>query len=471
MKKKIEENILCLLIILCPILDITSFLFRNIFNTNFSPSTFLRPIIPTMVLLYLFFKKDTKFKMITIGFGVLYGIYAILHLYAYSMITTGSSYSGTVQEAQYLINYTYMIMNLWIYSIVFKDSNNLDKLSKSVLLANVIYIASIFLSILTKTSSSTYVEGMGYKGWFESGNSLGAILILSLFVILKYVKDKKYRKIAIPAIFTEGIFLTTLLGTRVGLFGFIITIVAYLLVEVIITLKQKQKINKKMVAGGIAGIAIISLVVITIGSTTMQRRKHLKDIEKNIVDISRNQEAHVTGDILKIKEMIENNTLEEGYMREAEKQSILDLYEIANQMQITNNDKRMQQLIYNIVLIKNQNNPFYLLVGNGHLSNFRELILEMEIPSFFLDFGIMGFVLYLLPFVSIFLYGIYFSIKNRAKMDAELFMYLLGSGFAFAISFFAGYTFFNSSNMMIIIVLNTLMLQKINVLKREVEAK
>lgn len=471
MKKKIEENILCLVIILCPILDIASFLFRNVFNTSFSPSTFLRPILPTIVLLYLFFKKDTKFKMLTIGFGLFYGIYAILHLYAYSRITTGSSYSGTVQEAQYLINYTYMIMNLWIYSIVFKDANNIEKLSKSVLLANVIYIVSILVSILTKTSSNTYVEGMGYKGWFESGNSLGAILILSLFVILKYVKDKKYRKIAIPTILAEGIFLTTLLGTRVGLLGFIITIVVYLLVEVIIALKQKQKINKKMIAGGIASIAIVSLVVITIGSTTVQRRKHLKDIEKNIVDVSQKQEAHVTGDILKIKESIENNTLPEGYMGETEKQSILDLYEIANQMQLTNNDRRMQQLIYNTALIKNQNNPFYVLVGNGHLSNFRELILEMEIPSFFLDFGMMGFVLYLLPFLSIFMYGIYFSIQNRSIMDAELLMYLLGSGFVFAISFFAGYTFFNSSSMMIIIVLNTLMLQKINVLKKEVEIK
>ena len=111
------------------------------------------------------------------------------------------------------------------------------------------------------------------------------------------------------------------------------------------------------------------------------------------------------------------------------------------------------------------------MVGNGHLSNFRELILEMEIPSFLLDFGMMGFVLYWMPFASLFVYGLYFSIKNRGKIDTELLMYLLGSGFVFAISFLAGYTFFNSSNMMIIIVLNTLMFQKINRRKKEEEAK
>ncbi len=46
-------------------------------------------------------------------------------------------------------------------------------------------------------------------------------------------------------------------------------------------------------------------------------------------------------------------------------------------------------------------------------------------------------------------------------MDAEYVMVWLGCGFTFALSFFAGYTFFNSSNMMMIIVLNTILLNKI----------
>ena len=49
---------------------------------------------------------------------------------------------------------------------------------------------------------------MGYKGWFESGNSIGAILILSIFIYIGYIKDKKYRKIAVPLLILNGIFLT-----------------------------------------------------------------------------------------------------------------------------------------------------------------------------------------------------------------------------------------------------------------------
>ena len=56
------ENALCLFIILCPILDIISFLFRNAFSIDFSPSTFIRPIIPISVALAIFIKCKFKRK-------------------------------------------------------------------------------------------------------------------------------------------------------------------------------------------------------------------------------------------------------------------------------------------------------------------------------------------------------------------------------------------------------------------------
>ena len=78
-------------------------------------------------------------------------------------------------------------------------------------------------------------------------------------------------------------------------------------------------------------------------------------------------------------------------MNDAQKQSIMDLYHIANKMKIKNNDQRMQQLIYNMSLIKNQKNTIYILFGNGYMANYRELVLEMEIPAFLFNFGIVRF--------------------------------------------------------------------------------
>ena len=106
LSKKINiENILCAFIIICPILDIMSFLFRNKFNTNYSPSTFIRPIISIVVIMYLFIKRDKKFKLYSFLTALLYMIYAVIHLYAFEKVKTGSSYSNVIHEAQYLINY------------------------------------------------------------------------------------------------------------------------------------------------------------------------------------------------------------------------------------------------------------------------------------------------------------------------------------------------------------------------------
>lgn len=459
-KEKITiENILCLFIIMCPILDMVSFIFRNIFNTNISPSTIIRPIIPVVVMVYLFFKNGKKFKVWTLGIGLIYLIYGIVHLLVFKTALTGSSYSGILHEGQYILNYSFMILNLLLYVYIFKKSKNIEKLSKSVLIASLIYIASIFISILTQTSSSTYIEGMGFKGWFESGNSIGAILVLSLFITLKYINEKKYKILVIILTILEMIFLAILLGTRVGLFGVIIAVACYIFAEIASGLIKNKSINKKTIIIGVITIGIILGSVIMVGSTTIQRRKHLQDIEKNIVD--NNQESHITGSLLEIKNKIEGGTLEEGYMNEAQKKSIIELYNIANKWEIQNNDQRMQQIIYNTLLVKNQKNPTYILFGNGYVANFRELVMEMEVPAILYNFGIIGFVLYLVPFIIIVIYSIYKTIKNFKNIDSEKIILILGCLFVFALSFFAGYIFFSSSNVMIIVVLNTLLINKI----------
>lgn len=467
MKNKIKlENIMCVFIILCPILDMTSFIFRNTFNTKLSPSTIIRPLIPTLVILYLFIKKDKKFKKNLLITGIVYAVYALIHIYLFSKVKTGMSFGTETHELQYIINYTFMIINLIIFTVVFKEEN-IDKMKKSVLIATGIYIISIYISILTKTSSHTYIEGMGYKGWFESGNSISAILLLTMFIYLPYVKNKKYRKFVIPILVLVGIFLSMLIGTRAGLFGFIIIIALYMGIEVSFNILKNEKIDKKFFIIGFTGIAIIVLIIIGCGSTTLQRRKHLKDIESDIIDETSQENAHITGSTLKIKEQIEKNEIEEGYMSDAQKQSIIDLYNIANKLQVKNNDQRMQQLIYNIVLVKNQKNIFLILFGNGYVANFSELVLEMELVSMLLNFGVIGFLLYMGPFFAIFLMSLYYEIKYIKQIDSEYVFLWFGSAMAFALSLLSGYTFFSSSSVIMIISINTILFIKMQKIKRE----
>ncbi|MBS6252142.1 MAG: O-antigen ligase family protein [Clostridium sp.] len=464
-KEKLNiENLLTVFIILCPLLDIASFIFRNIFNTKISPSTIIRPILPIIAFIYYFIKADKKYKLKLFGISAIYGIYAIIHLILFTTVKSECSYSNISHELQYLVNYTFMIIILYVFIKTFKEKLSTEKLEKATVISVGIYLLSIILSIITNTMSSTYIEGMGIKGWFESGNSISATLILSMYILLMN-KNKKYKKIIITELILMGIFLTMLIGTRVGLYGFILTIGIFVLVKS--NIFNINKINKKIVIAGGALLALIILIICLVGSNTFTRRQHLKDIEANIVDSSNNEEAHLTGSLIEIKDKIDNKQIDEKYMNEVQQKSVLELYDIANKLQISNNDQRMQQLLYNAILVKNQANLLLILFGNGYMNQFRELVLEMDIPAFLFNFGIIGLFLYFVPFLSIFIYALYWAIKRYKIIDEQYIMYLLGLGLSFALSVFSGYVFFNMSTDSIIIVICVLLLNKVEEVKKE----
>ena len=461
------DKLLCTLIVLCPILDMLSFIFRNTFETKISPSTFLRPIISIIVIMYIIIKDKNRWKII--GVGVVYGIYALIHIFIFNKIRTGCSYGSLLHEAQYLMNYTFMILNLFLFMYVFKPEN-IKNIQKSLFIALIIYVVSIYISIFTGTSSYTYpVEQMGAKGWFESGNSLSAILVLSMFMILpliKKVENTKKKVACVSVIALIGIFLMTQIGTRVGLFGFILTLGLYIFLEIIFSVLKNKKVNKKVIFVGIGIIASIAIVILVLGSNTFTRRKHIAQESQNSYDENQEDVAHLTGDVLKICESIKENTLEEGYLSKAEEKSFLELYDVANEYGLKSNDQRMHQIIYNVLLVKNQHNLGLILFGNGYLNNFRELVLEMELMSFLLNFGICGFVLYILPFFSILIYAFVQIIKNIKKLDVECIMLFLGSGFAYVLSLLSGYVFFNSSSMIIVIILHVTLINKLQEIKK-----
>ena len=66
-----------------------------------------------------------------------------------------------------------------------------------------------------------------------------------------------------------------------------------------------------------------------------------------------------------------------------------------------------------------------------------------------------------MPFLFIALYGVYVLIKKVKHVSVEYAMAVAGLCFAITISFISGYTFFNSSSMMMIVILSTLIVNDI----------
>lgn len=458
------EDVLCLFIIICPVLDMLSFIYRNALETSISPSTFIRPIIPILIFIIVFFKNKIKKQMIVVS--SFYGIYALIHLYIFNSIKSGCSYGGVLNELQYVINYTFAIMNLFLFTYLFWKKDN-KKLSKFILIAFGIYIVSLYIAIITGTSSTTYIEGTGYKGWYESGNSLCAILCISLCIILPMLRDKKMLPYVAILTILAGIFLTVLVGTRTGLIGFVLIVILYIASECFVALMKKVHIDKKMIGFLLLIAVLIVALAIVCGSKTFERREHLKEVQASNMDIDTGEIRHLSGDVTMLKKQIDANELTEEYMPKEMQKAILRLYNYAADTNMENNDMRKQQLVYNFYLVQEQKSLPLILFGNGYKAQFRELVMEMEVPAFLFNFGVFGFILYFMPFLSIAIYGIYVAIRKMKVVDSKYIMYLGGSWLAIFLSFLSGYTFFNSSSMIIVIAVNVLLINKILELKEQ----
>lgn len=461
MKKKNKfkiEYFLYIFVIISPFLDVLSFLFREWFpNASISPSTILRPLIPLILLVYVFFKdKDVRKLLLIMGF--IYVIYGGIHLYLYKGLVTGISYGSVVSEAQYIINYTYMIFVLFLY-LYFYKKDGLPYLKNSLFIALSCYIGLIYVAILTGTSYTTYLEGMGYRGWFLSGNSVGTILIILLIALFNdLIKSKKIIKYII--LLLTGIYLVFLLGTRTGLFGFFLCIGGYVGIWGFLKIFKDKKIDIKKTMIVLISLIVLVIIVLSVGTESLERRKHLKNESIGIIDINTMEVGHTTGDTGVIVNQIKNNNVPDEYMSEAQKKSYLDMYEYANEHKILATDTRRQQLIYHINLIKNQKNIFYILFGNGYLANYGEMTLEMEILAILFNFGIVGFILFLLPFISLFFY-LSWKIFKKKKYNIDNMMMLFSVCLAFVLSFMAGYVFFSVSCVLMIICILVLLLKEV----------
>ena len=451
-KKFKIEQLLYLFIIIAPILDAGSFLYKQAFpNSTITPTMIIRTSIPFILFIYMMIKVPKERKKLIV-FTILATLYGIIHLLLVKKLILPISIGNIIQEANYIINYTYMVYLLMIF-IYFKNEKDLKYLSNSLIISLGIYLFIIYFSIITGTSYSTYVEGMGYKSYFVSGNSLCTTLLMLITVLLTGLKNKKIINYVLLVL--SGIYLIFLVGTRTGMFGFILLMCAYLGLYILDKLFRNKKIETKKILSIIGASAVVILLIGYFGSETITRRAHIKEESNEIIDINTNKAGHTTGDTAKFVYEIRNNTMDESLMTNEQRQAYLSMYDTCNKLKINANDSRAQQLIYHSYLIKHQHNILYILFGNGFIVNYGEMTLEMEIIAILFNFGLFGFILYIIPFIYVYIKLIKQVIKNKKRTIDDIIM-LFTMLIVFGLSFMAGYVFFSGTCVLMLISMMSL---------------
>lgn len=452
MKKFKIEYLLYLFIIIAPILDAGSFLYKQVLpNSTWSPTMFIRPLIPFVLFIYMLIKAPSERKKLII-FTLLAIIYGVIHLLITKKLLVPISIGTLMQEATYIINYTYMVYLLMIF-IYFKNEKDIKYLKKSLIISLTIYLFIIYFSIVTGTSSSTYVEGMGFKSYFVSGNSLCTTLLMLITVLLTELKNKNVGNYILLVL--TGIYLLFLVGTRTGMFGFILIMCLYVGLNILDKFFKNKKIETKKILALIGVAAVVVLLLGYFGSETLARRKHIKNQSEVIIDVNTGEAGHTTGDTSMFVYGLKNNTIDENVMSKEQSKSYIEMYTAAQRLELDANSLRTQQLIYHLYLIKNQHNIFYILFGNGYIVNYGEMTLEMEVIAILFNFGLIGFILYIIPFIYVYIKLIKQVIKSKKRTVDDIMM-LIMMLIVFGLSFMAGYVFFSGTCALMLTSLMTL---------------
>lgn len=439
------------LIILNPVLDVLSYI-SGYSGSIVSVSLVLRLILIGVLTLFTFiYKKENCIHFII--FGSVSILYSTIHILLYINSKSGWAYGTWLHELQYLFNYLYLITLLFIFylfKIKFED------IKKALMYSWMFYLIVIVLSIITQTYSYTYAEGIGIKAWFNTGGQIGSTLIIFLFIFASSVfskskiKQDKFRFCVIILSTLTIVYLTLLLGTRSGVFGVLIYFATALFVWLL-------KLYTKFIKSTLSKLLIVLLsIVLAVGgfiviqSFNSRRTAYLKSIT--------DQNVHLAYDVQNYVNEIHQGTISVNHISLKEQNALIYLETWANKNQLANTDLRKQQMVFHTSLFLNQNNLSFYLFGNGFLKVMSQLVLEMEGLAIVYNFGLVGFMLFLMPFISILGYSIAIMIRYK-RMTLKTIFLLSGAITVFMISFLSGHTFFNTSVALMIVVLFSFLLQ------------
>ncbi|MUV37315.1 hypothetical protein JNUCC1_01121 [Lentibacillus sp. JNUCC-1] len=398
-------------IMLQPILDILT-TFSLYINLNITVGIIVRMLFMIVSLAYIFFfSKESPYKKQII-------IYLVLVI-----ITLSTSFIGNIffkptfnllLEAQWsakIFYYIVMFCSLFLVLSVQKSYHRIKvQLLKAIYAALLIVIGTVFVAIITGSSNNTYEwVKSGYKGWFYSGNELGAILAVTLPLVFLYtviktnnIKDYKYWFGPLLLAVTGMI-----IGTKVGLFA-VIGCLLVMLISVSIhwmTHIKKEGIQNKYYKVFLFSISLSIVFTIiapfTPSITNLSVSMPIPDKDKIVQE--QDKERHL--------EQNENSIEEESTEDKRKLPAWLDS-SIVNKI-LSSRHFYVTRQYYQF----EDANIFQKIFGMGYAGNYTSTrkTIEMDYLDAFFSFGVVGFLLISAPLALIFIIFIkamLFSVKQ-----------------------------------------------------------
>lgn len=240
MQNKLFNKWLPIFILIQPLFDVITSFMTSI-GINVTVGIIVKMLILFLMGIYLVFIDKYKRKYNFIYLGIII-IFCLGNVY-FNIDILKSHFS---EYAGYLMKYVYFTVTIFYFIKWYKNGNyiKLNELRLPFIIISITFI----LSWITGTAFDTYLPDSGKygsSGWFFSGNEIGALLsIIFPIVLYNSLHNPNSHKWEIILTVIIGIALLSL-GTKVGLLGYFITIVGYLIYRLIAIIKIK--LDKKFV--------------------------------------------------------------------------------------------------------------------------------------------------------------------------------------------------------------------------------
>ncbi|MED4514455.1 O-antigen ligase family protein, partial [Bacillus cereus] len=393
---------LLLLIVLQPIIDILTYFSIYILHMSATLGVLVRFVFMLLAIGYLLLHHKQQDAKKYILYLCLLGIALAIGLVNNMMVKSPVSFG---EEVKFILKSVYPIVLLFGYIIAFKELKNKEyvfhKIITYFLYATLILSITMIVAMQTGTDFPSYPHSkIGSRGWFFAGNDLSSLFAIMFPIIVLYSihKTTSFSKIYywIPTIL--AMYASIMVGTKVGYGAIVITLGVALFFSFI-----EYMINRKKEGKGFTHIVNTVVVAVILGGL-IALTPH--------TPIAKNMGIHMQ--IYEYKKSVqEEKDRKEGKVIKA------DPEDAKKHAKGELTDSEVKSLIYSdrdkfLKTYKQYYKDAPLsqkLFGMGYAGNYTDKIklIEMDFHDLFFAFGIVGFLIYLIPLL-------YFGIKLFIRM-------------------------------------------------------
>ncbi|HDR4593993.1 TPA: O-antigen ligase family protein [Bacillus cereus] len=385
-------HFLLLFIVFQPILDLLTSFSIYVLHMSATVGIVVRFAFMLLALGYLLLHHKQQGAKKYILYLCLFGIVLAIGLVNNLMIKSPVSFG---EEVKFIMKSVYPIVLLFGYIIALKELKNNEfafhKIITYFLYATLILSISIITAMATGTDFPSYPNSkIGSRGWFFAGNDLSSIFAIMFPIVVLYSvhKTTSFSKVYywIPTVL--AMYASIMIGTKVGYGAIVITLgiaLFFLFIEYMMHRKKEGKGFTYLVNTIVAAFVLGGLLVLTPQTPIAKNMSiHLQiyEYKKSVQDEKDRKEGKV----------VKEEEHKQGELTDSEMKSLI----------YSDRDKflKVYKQYYKEAPLSQK------LFGMGYAGNYttKMKLVEMDFHDLFFAFGIVGFLMYLLPLL-------YFGIK------------------------------------------------------------